>query len=520
VDAEAVDAEAVDAEAVNVQAEKNRLIIVSNRLPVVFTKDTSGGWQVGSGAGGLITALAPVLRNRGGVWIGWPGLVQEDGVDFADLLDDAVQHSGYSLRPVLLNNWEKENYYRGFANEIIWPLFHDLQSHCRFYPDYWRAYRTVNHKFCEAIAHNSGRDDFIWVHDYHLMSVASALRDRSVKNRLGFFLHIPFPPLDIYLKLPWRFQILRHLLQYDLIGFQTTRDRRNFLGCVRALVKEAFVTGKGSRATILTGPREINVGTFPISIDYKEFAQHAESKEVSDTAWYIHEQYQDQKIILGVDRLDYTKGILEKLMAFRNALHRYPELQEKVVMVQVVVPSRWEIPHYNTLKEEIERLVGEINGEFTRPGWMPLHYIYRHLDRAELLSYYRTAEIMLTTPWKDGMNLVAKEYCACNIEQNGVLILSEFAGATAQMYKHSLAVNPHDIEGVADAIHTAINMSADERARRMSAMRRAIRRQDVFWWVNAFLQAAIDKRLDNFPVVEEWVPSSDVHAEGEGHSFG
>jgi len=494
--------------------EQHRLLIVSNRLPTVISKIPGGSWQINPGAGGLVTALAPVLRNRGGIWIGWPGVVNEDGIDITELMEEAKKHSGYRLKPVLLSNWEKENYYRGFANEIIWPLFHDLQTRCQFYPEYWRAYRTVNHKFCEVIYQNAHRDDFIWVHDYHLMSVAKELRTKGMKNRLGFFLHIPFPPLDIFLKLPWRFQILHHLLQYDLIGFQTLRDRRNFVGCIRALMKDTFVTGKGSRSTILTGPREVLAGAFPISIDFNEFAQHAESQEVSDTAWYIHEEFADLKIILGVDRLDYTKGIPEKLLAYRNALRRYPELQGKVVMAQVVVPSRWEIPHYNNLKEEIERLVGEINGEFTRPGWVPLHYIYRNLDRPELLAYYRTAEIMLTTPWKDGMNLVAKEYCACNIEQNGVLILSEFAGSTAQMYRHSLVVNPHDIEAVADAIHKAYHMPVEDRARRMRTMRRAIRKQDVFWWVNAFLQAAIDKRLDSFPVLEEWVPQHEMKEYG------
>jgi len=501
-----------------VTTELNRLVIVSNRLPVVINRIPGGNWQVAPGAGGLVTALAPVLRNRRGIWIGWPGLVYEDGLDFTDLMEEAVQQSGFELKPVMLSTWEKENYYRGFANEIIWPLFHDLQSRCKFLPEYWRAYRTVNHKFCEVITHNIRMDDFVWVHDYHLMSVARELRTKGLRNRLGFFLHIPFPPLDIFLKLPWRFQILRHLLDYDLIGFQSARDRRNFVGCLRALVKDAVATGKGSRTVVKRDAREVMLGVFPISVDYNDFAQLAESQEVSDTAWYIHENHPKQKIILGVDRLDYTKGIPEKLMAYREALRRFPELQGKIVLVQVVVPSRWEIPHYNLLKEEIERLVGEIHGEFTRPGWVPLHFIYRHLDRPELLSYYRTAEIMLTTPWKDGMNLVAKEYCVCNIEQNGVLILSEFAGATAQMHRHSLLVNPHDIEGVAGAINKAFHMPQEERANRMSRMRRAIKRQDVFWWVNSFLQAAIAKRLDSYPVVDEWMPTAEP-LEGEARGY-
>jgi trehalose 6-phosphate synthase len=280
--------------------------------------------------------------------------------------------------------------------------------------------------------------------------------------------------------------------------------------CIRALAENAIVKGgKGSKATVLTGPREVLVGAFPISIDYNEFAHHAESPEVSETAWYVHEEYPGRKILLGVDRLDYTKGIPEKLLAFRSALTQYPEMRGKVSMVQVVVPSRLEVPRYRDLQNEIEQIVGAINGEFTRPGWVPLHYIFRKLDRRELLAYYRTAEIMLVTPWKDGMNLVAKEYCACNIEQNGVLVLSEFAGAVAQLHRHALVVNPHDIEDVARTIHQAFQMPREERSQRMNKLKRSIRRADVFWWVNSYLQAAIDKKLDNFPVLEDYLPRAE-----------
>jgi trehalose 6-phosphate synthase len=425
-------------------------------------------------------------------------------------LATATHDSGYRLKPVVLTGEEKLNYYRGFSNEIIWPLFHDLQSRCRFKPDYWYTYRAVNYKFASAIAENCRPDDFIWVHDYHLMSVAMELKAMRISNRVAFFLHIPFPPLDILLKLPWRFQILRDLLAFDLLGFQTLRDRRNFVQCVRALINDVHVSSKGGRGIISQGGREIMVGTFPISIDYRGFAQQAATPEVSDEAWYIHEHQPQRKIFLGVDRLDYTKGIPEKLRAFRSALRRFPQLHKQVVLVQVVVPSRWDIPEYSDLKVEIERLVGEINGEFTRSGWVPVHYIFRSLDRRELLGYYRTAEVLLTTPWKDGMNLVAKEYCASNVEENGVVILSEFAGATAQMHRNSLEVNPHDIEGVGEAIFQAFSMPQDERRERMRRLRQSIRRHDVFWWVDSFLQAAIDKRLDSFPILEDYVPQADL----------
>jgi len=477
-------------------APRGRLITVSNRLPVVLEREESGAWDVRSGSGGLVTALAPVLRNRGGTWIGWPGTVSGEGLDVDELLDRAALESGYELRPVMLSAEERHKYYQGFANEIIWPLFHDLQTLCNFDP-----------AFAHAVTESTRPDDFIWIHDYHLMSVAKELRTLGITSRCGFFLHIPFPPLDIFVKLPWRFQLLRDLLEFDLLGFQTLRDRRNFVQCIRTLVKDARIKTRGAYSIIHTRNREVRVGAFPISIDASEFARQAATQEVAETAWYIHEDLPQRKIILGVDRLDYTKGIPHRLDAFRAALRRFPDLHEKVTLIQVVVPSRFNIPRYLKLKTEIERLVGEINGEFTRSGWVPIHYIYRSLDRRELLAYYRTAEVALVTPIKDGMNLVAKEYCASNLESNGVLILSEFAGAVAQMQRGALLVNPYDLEGVGAAIYQAISMPEAERRRRMDRLRQGIQRQDVYWWVDSFLQAAFAKRLDQLPMQEDYVPT-------------
>jgi trehalose 6-phosphate synthase len=491
-------------------SQQDRLIIVSNRLPVVLQRAESGTWSIRPGSGGLVTALAPVLRNRGGVWIGWPGTVEGDDVDLDGLLAKAAKNAGYSLRPVTLSADERTKYYRGFANEVVWPLFHDLQSHCNFDPDYWFTYQRVNRRFAHIITENSRPSDFIWIHDYHLMAVAKELREMGIDSRCAFFLHIPFPPQDVFLKMPWRFQVLSDLLEYDLLGFQTLRDRRNFIQCVRALVNDVAVVSRGPRATIRTRRREVRVGAFPISIDYNEFADHSATREVADTAWFLHEDQPHRKIILGVDRLDYTKGIPQKLAAYRTALRKYPDLHESVVLIQVVVPSRFNIPKYLDLKTEVERLVGEINGEFTRSGWVPIHYIYRSLNRRELLAYYRTAEIGLITPLKDGMNLVAKEYCASNLEENGVLILSEFAGAVAQLHRGALVVNPHDLEGVGRAIYQACNMPEEERRLRMRKLRQSIRRYDVYWWVNAFLHAAIAKRLDQFPQVEDYVPTQEI----------
>ena len=482
-----------------------RLVVVSNRLPVVI-KQIDGIWTFTPGSGGLVSALAPVLRNRGGIWIGWPGTSEADTSMLSGLLREATRHSGYCLKPVSLDERDKEDFYYGFANEVIWPLFHDLQSHCNFAPRYWDAYNRVNRRFANVIMQNAHPGDFIWIHDYHLMNVGQELRAKGIRARMGFFLHIPFPPLDIYMKLPWRFPLLRALLEYDLIGFQTLRDRRNFLQCVRLIAPNMSISGKGQVITIRAGNRELRVGTFPIGIDYQEFANGSATEPVVRKACALHEDLPGRQVLLGVDRLDYTKGICHRFEAFRNALQRFPELHHRTTLIQVVVPSREDIPKYNDLKMEMERLVGEINGQFTQSGWVPIHYIFRNLNRTELLAYYRACEIALITPLKDGMNLVAKEFCAAAQENNSVLILSEFAGAAAQLQKGALLVNPYNVEEVAETIQRAITMGPEERRARMHKLKRFVREHDIFWWVDSFLRAAIAKDLSNFPVPEEYVP--------------
>ncbi len=495
------------------QAKRGQLVVVSNRLPFAFRREPSGRWRALPGAGGLVTALLPVLRHRGGTWIGWPG-ASESMPDLSQELAAASEDAGYALRGVALTAEEVRGFYEGFANEVIWPLFHDLQSLCNFDPGYWQAYCTVNRKFAYVVREASSQEDFIWVHDYHLMNVAAELRRLDVASRIGFFLHIPFPPLDIFLKLPWRMQLLEALLEYDLVGLQTVRDRHNFTQCVRALLKDARIEGRGQVLLATYRGRTTRIGAFPISIDYNAFMRQAASAEVAAGARELHALLPKRKLILGIDRLDYTKGIPLRLKAFQNVLERYPELRERISLIQVVVPSREDIAEYRGLKSEIEQLTGKINGSFARPGgWVPVWYAYRSLSRMELLAYYRAADIALITPLKDGMNLVAKEYCACSIEEDCVLILSEFAGAAVQLAKGALLVNPYDIEGVADAIRLAYQMDAAERRARMRRLRRSVREHDVFWWVDAFLRAAITKDLDAFPIAAD-------HHVVEGVDFG
>ncbi|HEY4258054.1 MAG TPA: trehalose-6-phosphate synthase [Candidatus Udaeobacter sp.] len=464
----------------------NRLIVVSNRLP--FALDSAGEdlWTVTPAVGGLVSAVEPVLRERGGTWIGWPGIAGEIPQEpFAQ----ATRNAGYKIVPVALSETERDEFYYGYSNEVIWPLFHDLQNFCNFEPAYWQTYKAVNDRYAEAIARCLQPNDFIWVHDYHLMYVAQVLRERGLHAALTFFLHIPFPPYDIFSKLPQQQRLLRALLQFDLLGFQTRRDVRNFIQCVRRVMSDAKILPRRDLQLIRFEKRAIRVGHFPIGIDFNSFENGARSDAVEQRAQRLRVAFPGCQLILGSDRLDYSKGIPERLRAFRTALEFHSELRGRVVLIQVVVPSRVEIPKYHEFKERIDRLVGHINGRFSTSTWLPVQYHFRSLDRDDLLAHYRGCDIAFVTPLKDGMNLVAKEYCASRVEEDGVLILSQFAGAAEQLKPDALLVNPYDIEQMAETILKAFRMSQTERSARMKRMRRVVRKENVFWWVDSFLKA-------------------------------
>lgn len=470
--------------------EGKRLVIVSNRLPIVIDRENDE-WRIVPGAGGLITALAPIMRRAEGLWVGWPGCGEEAPLE--ELFSRFSAEQGYSLAPVPLSEEQVEKYYRGFSNETLWPLFHDLLGHCRFEADTWETYRQVNDRFAEVLLAHCSPGDTIWVHDYQLLLVAQALQRLGVRQSLGFFLHIPFPAPDLFRRLPWRDQIIRALLGYDLIGFQTLRDRRNFVACATSLLPDTEVVSRHRHYTLLrSGERFVRVGHFPISIDFAEFHEAARSQEVADAAWYLHEQLEERQLLLGIDRLDYTKGIPERFLAFERALEKYPDLHRRISLLQVVVPSRTQVSDYQSLKESLDQLSGRINARFSEPGWTPIYYVFRSLDRVQLLAHYRAAEIALITPLRDGMNLVAKEYCAASVDGNSVLILSEFAGAADQLGREALLVNPYDIEATADAIFQAFTMPQPERQRRMGLLQGSIRRQDVHQWLRRFLDLLND----------------------------
>ena len=484
------------------------LVVVSNRLPFAAVRGESGEFTVEPGSGGLVTALRPVLQNRGGRWIGWSGSTREELPDASALFDDAPRRFGYELIPVPLSSAERDGFYAGFSNEIVWPLFHDLIPLANFDSSYWAAYEAVNERFAEAVDETAGPDDFVWVHDYHLMRVATALASRRPGLRTAFFLHIPFPPLDVFLKLPWRFQVLRSLLDYDLVGFQTVRDRRNFVQCARLLLPEVRVSGRGAVWSIRADGRERRIGSFPISIDFADFERRARSPAVLAKASELRASAGGRRLVLGIDRLDYTKGLPQKLEAFRTMLRRHTDLQGTVSLIQVVVPSREDIPRYQEHKTQVDRLVGEINGEFTRGSWAPIRYVHRALEGTSLSAYYRAADVAFVTPLKDGMNLVSKEYCASRVDGGGVLILSEFAGAAAELQSGALLVNPFDVEGMAETLRRGLEMPPPERRARMHKLRRVVRDHDIQRWLDTFLRAAAAHPLSDFPLVEDYLPAA------------
>lgn len=483
---------------VALERPSGRVLVVSDRLPVALTREGGGGWRATPASGALISALGPVLGDRRDVWIGWPGVTEEEVPGLRKVLAGAIQEGGCSLRPVLLTEQERRLCYGGFSGEVVWPLFHDQPLECNFSYAYWDACRKVNRKFARIVAKTAASGngaDLIWVHDHLLLGLASELRRLRTPARTAFFLHLPFPSPDTFSKLPWRTQILERLLAYGQIGFQTERDLANFLICTRTLLPGATTSrGEGGLWRVSAPGFETRAGAFPVGIDAAGLAERAARPEVEARAATLRRSLQGRKLVLGVDRLDRANGIPEKLRAFAELLTRHPELREQVSLVQIVVPSRDSLPRHAALRSEIERLVGEINGYFSRPGWIPVHYLHRSLEPDELLAYYRAAEVALITPLKAGMGLPAKEYCAADLEERGVLVLSEFAGAASQLACGALLVNPFDTRTVARTLRRALRMKREERGARMQRLRREVARHDVFWWAGTFLASVLRER--------------------------
>jgi trehalose 6-phosphate synthase len=487
--------------------------VVSDHLPIRLHREGGRGWRVSPAHGALISALTTLLRDRRGVWIGTPGPAQEEAPELRRVLAGAIHEGGFSLRPVLLTAQEKRHGHGGFSGEVIGPLFHDLAGECNFQPAYWQAFLKVNRKFARAtartLARNASGADLVWAHDPLLMNLALEMRRLRAGCRTAFFLHLPFPSPDLYRQLPWREPLLAGLLAFDQVGFQTGRDVESFLACVRLLAPAAAVTpvagGLWSLRGALQGvPFDLRVGAFPIGVDAREVEERASRPEVAARTEALRASLDGQRLILGVDRVDRAHGIPEKLRAFAALLARHPGLHERVTLAQIAIPCPEDLPRHAALRKEIERLTAGINGTFGRPGWVPVRYLHRRLEAGELLAWYRAADVALVSPLKAGMHLMAKEYCAANVDDRGALVLSEFAGSAPQLAAGALMVNPFDVQGIARALRRALTMRERERASRMRRMREEVRSHDVFWWADTFLAASLAERPAETPVLDLW----------------
>ena len=484
-----------------------RLVVVSNRLPFTLKRTTGEGWRTDKSTGGLATAMGPILKRTGGIWIGWSG-------DSSDPSDEGRQRT--------LKRWAKrenyfavdipaevaEGFYEGYSNQTLWPLFHQFPSLLNFRPEHWQAYIDANRRFRDVVLEHLQPGDIIWVHDYQLMLLPELLREAVPDARIGFFLHIPFPSSPIFRLLPRREELLQGVLGADYIAFHTYSYLQHFRASALRIL------GLDSRMDALEiGGRSVRLDALPIGIAPREFTDILESdEETIKRRDELRERFKGRRVLLAVDRLDYTKGIPERFRTFRRLLKQAPELRGKVNFIQIAVPSRELIPMYKELRQEVDELVGQINGEYSTPDWTPITYMRRGIPRSELAALYSVADLAWVTPLRDGLNLVAKEYVACQGDGDGVLVLSEFAGAASEMGEAFL-VNPYDEERTAETIERALALPAEERSERMSALHKRVVRNNVFAWGDRFianLREASSARVDKFSEKPQALPVEDA----------
>ena len=481
-----------------------KIIIVSNRLPLKVEKNEKSIVFTPT-SGGLATGLKSIHESDNALWIGWPGVSKEE---LNETQVDQIQKSlrEMNFKPVHLDNEQVENFYLGLSNKSIWPLFHYFKQNVVFDENQWNAYVQVNEQFAQAIIEEIKPGDTLWVHDYQLMLVPKLVRQKVPDVTIGFFLHIPFPSFEIFRIFPKRREILSGLIGADLIGFHTYDYERHFLSSVKRILHLEV-----NFNTINNEGREVVVNTFPMGIDFEKFQTVSKTHSEIGKSQYgeirkqlsSHREHTNGKLILSIDRLDYTKGILNRIEAFEIFLQRFPEYHEKIRLVMVIVPSRSEVSHYKQLKKKTDESIGRVNGLFSTVNWTPIWYYYRSFEFNDLIDLYRECEIGMVTPLRDGMNLVAKEFLATKIDSKGILILSELAGASKELH-HALLVNPFDTLSLSDAIHEAINMSDAEQVERNKPMRERIRRYDIHEWSKRFMKelGAISERVSEDQTVK------------------
>ena len=453
-----------------------KTIIISNRLPVKIEQENNELVYKAS-EGGLATGLNSVFKQGNNLWVGWPGLAIEKSQEEEVHSNLIKQH----MKPVFLSTEEIEDFYEGFSNETLWPNFHYFNQYTVYKEELWLAYQRVNQKFAEIVSEELEDDDTVWIHDYQLLLLPQLIRAISPNATIGFFLHIPFPSYESFRLLPWRRELLNGMLGADFLGFHTYDDMRHFLSSVNRLA------GLGnSNGTIKVKNRLIKADALPMGIDYEKYAASAQDPETLAREARYRVSIGTVKLILSIDRLDYSKGIPQRLRAFELFLSKYPDFKEKVSLFMVVVPSRDSVSKYKQLKEEIDLLVGRINGQFSKLNWTPIHYFYRSFPLPALSAFYRISDVALVSPMRDGMNLVCKEYVASRLDKKGVLILSEMAGASKEL-SDAIIVNPNDIHQLVEAMHKALTMPEALQIESMTSMQKSLKRYNIHAWVKLFM---------------------------------
>ncbi|RVW06794.1 alpha,alpha-trehalose-phosphate synthase (UDP-forming) [Rhodococcus spongiicola] len=473
------------AEADNAGRTGSKFVVVANRLPVDLEKLPDGTTRWKRSPGGLVTALEPILRSNQGAWVGWPGV--------ADVDLDPIVEEGLDLYPVRLSAQEVADYYEGFSNATLWPLYHDVIVKPEYRREWWNAYVEVNRRFAEATSAASAEGATVWIQDYQLQLVPKMLRMLRPDLTIGFFLHIPFPPVELFMQMPWRREIVEGLLGADLIGFHLPGGAQNFMYLARRLAGQQTSRGavgvRSKLGVVQVGFRTVRVGAFPISIDSGQLDEISRRRSIRHRAKQIRKELGGPKyIMLGVDRLDYTKGIDVRLDALYELLEEGRIDPADTVMVQLATPSRERVDSYVQMRGSIEQTVSRINGEYAQVGRPVVHYIHRPIDRDELIAFFVAADLMLVTPLRDGMNLVAKEYVACRSDLGGALLLSEFTGAAAEL-RQAFLCNPHDLDDVKDKMEAALHQKREDGRRHMRALRRQVLAHDVDRWARSFLDA-------------------------------
>jgi trehalose 6-phosphate synthase/phosphatase len=455
-----------------------KTIIVSNRLPIKISEE-DGKLTYKPSEGGLATGLGSIYKEGDNIWVGWPGLAVSKNSQKDEISKNLKSQN---MKPVFLSNSEIEDFYEGFSNETLWPNFHYFNQYAVYDEDLWKAYQKVNRKFAKEVEEVVEEGDTLWIHDYQLLLLPQMVRENSPNSTIGFFLHIPFPSFESFRLIPWRRELLNGMLGSDFLGFHTYDDMRHFLSSVNRLAGLGNQNGK-----ITVDNRLAMVDALPMGIDYDKYAESAASPDTLAREVRYRTSIGEVKLILSIDRLDYSKGIPQRLRAFEAFLDRYPDFREKVSFFMVVVPSRDTVPKYKQLKEEIDLLVGRINGKYSRLNWTPVHYFYRSFPLAALSAFYRMSQVALVTPMRDGMNLVCKEYIASRLDKKGVLILSEMAGSSKEL-SDAILINPNNQEQMIEAMKTALTMPEEDQIQHMETMQASLKRYNIHQWVKIFME--------------------------------